>query len=461
MTTARITPQQCQELFTALPPHSIAAEMSLLGSIFVTPAVIDDVVQIVAGPGDFFKAGHAAIYEEMVRLFDRHGALDIVQLHERLADHNALELVGGLNYLVELANAVPSAANAAHYARIVRNKAITRRVIELAGEMLRDAHDHADEPEAVLERAERELFAIAHQAEQASAVRVPELFGQVIDSLGPDAHVADRVLTGLTDLDHATGGLRNGDFIIIAARPSMGKTALGLTLGQNIATTGLPVGIFSMEMAARSLAQRLLSAESDISSSLMQARALNVGEFERLHVAASAMADLPLYVDDTPNLTPLRLRAKARRMVARHGIRAIILDYLQLMSVGRRVESRQVEVSEMSRQVKALARELNLPVVCLSQLNRSAEQREGHRPRLSDLRESGAIEQDADVVLLLHRAAYYHKGDPAWVQANADRLNTADLIIAKQRNGPTGTITLNWHGPTMRFRDHIDGRKDQ
>lgn len=449
-----LTPKQVENLFTALPPHSLEAESALLGSILVQPTVIDDIVQVIRGADDFFRAAHGTIYEAMIELYDAHGAMDIVQLNELLADRGTLQTVGGQGYLVDLANAVPSAANALHYARLVRDKSLTRSILELAGEMLRDAHQNTDEPRQVLERAEQALFGLAHQSEQNAAVHIPSLFGQVIEDLGPTSAWLNRVPTGLTDLDDITGGLRAGDLIIVAARPSMGKTALALTAAQNMAADGTPVGMFSMEMSASSLAQRLLSAQSGVSSSVMQALALSVGDFERLHEAAGSIMHEPFYVDDSAALTPLRLRAKARRLVAQRGVRCIFIDYLQLMSLGRRVESRQIEVSELSRQIKALARELNVPVVCLSQLNRGAEYREGHRPRLSDLRDSGSIEQDADVVLLLHRESYYHKGDSAWAQHNADKLNTAELIVAKHRNGPTGTITLNWHASTMRFRDH-------
>ncbi|MDY7107981.1 MAG: replicative DNA helicase [Planctomycetota bacterium] len=452
--TKPITPGEAQQLFTSPPPCSIEAEAALLGSILVEPAVLDDVVQVLRGEGDFFKSAHSAVYSAMVQIHDRHGDLDIVQLHQHLVDRRTLEAVGGKAFLVELANSMPSAANALSYARQVKDKAILRDTIEAASLVLRDAHDNPDAPADVLDRAEQALFDIAHRAEQSAAVRLPDLFGRVIDELGQDASGEARIFTGLADLDAHTGGLRAGDFIILAARPSIGKTALALTAACNIAANGTPAAVFSMEMTAASLAQRVLSADSAVSSRVLQAVMLTVADFEALHRSAARMIDLPLFVDDTPGLTPLRLRAKARRVVARYRVRAVFIDYLQLMTLARRVESRQIEVGELSRQIKALARELNVPIVCLSQLNRAAEYREDHRPRLSDLRDSGSIEQDADIVLLLHRESCYHRGDSAWAAANEDKLNTAELIIAKHRNGPTGTIKLNWDASTMRFRDH-------
>ena len=258
-----------------------------------------------------------------------------------------------------------------------------------------------------------------------------------------------------------TSGLQSGEMIIIAARPSMGKTALALNLAEQIAMQGAAVGFFSLEMGKQQLVQRLLCARSGIDSHRLRRNMLRSSDFRMLMTACDELMAAPIYIDDTPGMTLLQVRAKARRMKQKHDIKAVFIDYLQLMSLGSRIESRQVEVSEMSRGVKAMARELEVPVICLSQLNRATEDRSGHRPRMSDLRESGSIEQDADVVAMLHREAYYHLGDDAWFDANQDKENLAELIIAKQRNGPTGSLKLTWDSSATRFRDHSSAAAPQ
>ena len=264
------------------------------------------------------------------------------------------------------------------------------------------------------------------------------------------------VATGYPHLDELTSGFQNGEMIVIAARPSMGKTALALNIAENMVRNDIPVGIFSLEMSRQQLTQRLLSSRSQVSSHKIRRNTLSDNDMNAILGAANELMQVPLYIDDTPGLTIMQLRAKARRLKQKHDVGAIFVDYLQLMTSGRRSESRQQEVSEMSRSVKALARELNIPVICLSQLNRAAEQREGHRPRMSDLRESGSIEQDADVVAMLHREAYYHLNDQAWIEANEDKVSLAELIIAKQRNGPTATMKLTWDNTCTRFYDWTD-----
>ena len=260
------------------------------------------------------------------------------------------------------------------------------------------------------------------------------------------------VATGFVELDEMTSGLQSGEMVILAARPSMGKTALALNLAENIAMDGRPVAIFSLEMSRQQLVQRLLCSRGQIDGQRFRRNLLRQDDYQRLMVACNDLASAPILIDDTPGLTLLQLRSKARRMKEKSGLEAIVIDYLQLMSAGGRVESRQLEVSEISRGIKAMARELEVPVVCLSQLNRAAEQREGHRPRMSDLRESGSIEQDADVVAMLHREEYYHRSDPEWAEQNPDRVGVAELIITKQRNGPTGTVELAWDAGSTRFR---------
>jgi replicative DNA helicase len=406
--------------------------MSLLGSVLIEPQVIGDVILVVKGGDDFYKPANGAIYDAMVQLYDTHASLDIVQLTQMLADSDALGAVGGVEYLVELANAVPSASNAPHYARLVREKAAIRQLIDAAGEILHDAYTSPDEAQRILENAEQRIFQIAQQTEQTHAQQLKSLLLDTIAMIeANDAGQMTGVPTGFVDLDEMTHGLQRGEMIIVAARPSMGKTALSLNIAE----------------------------QSGVSSQKLRRSMLNTEEYHKLHIACDELLDAPIFIDDTPGLTMLQARAKARRMCSKHDIKLIVIDYLQLMTAGGRVESRQLEISAISRGVKAMARELNLPVICLSQLNRGAEQREGHRPRMSDLRESGSLEQDADVVMMLHREEVFHRSEPDWLNdpANADKINTGELIIAKQRNGPTGTVNLTWVGETMRFRNHAGG----
>ncbi len=447
--------RQLGKLFETLPPHAIEAEMSLIGSILIDPQVIGDVIFIVKKGEDFYKPANGAIFDAMIKLYDSTSSLDIVQLNQVLADRNALEAVGGLDYLVQLANAVPSASNAAHYARMVREKAVLRQLIAAAGDILHDAYNSADITRDILDRAEAHIFHIAQQTETGTVESLHELIQQTMARI--EANLGNEltgVPSGFRELDLMTTGLQSGEMIIIAARPSMGKTALALNIAENMAMAGHAVGIFSLEMGKQQLVQRLLCARSGIDYQRLRRNMLKEQEFRSLMTACDELQQAPIFIDDTPGLSMLQLRTKARRMAAKHSIKALIVDYLQLMTVGGRTESRQVEVSEISRGVKAMARELNVPVICLSQLNRAAESREGHRPRMSDLRESGSIEQDADVIALLHREDYYHKDDPEWVEDNQDKLGVAEIILTKQRNGPTGTIMLSWISQSTRFRDY-------
>ena len=443
------------DLFNALPPSAVEAEMSLLGSIILDPDTCGDVVQIIRASDDFFRPSHAELWSAILHLYDTHQSVDVVQLQQLLEDRGSLERVGGLAYVVELADSVPSAANAVHYARIVREKSMVRQLISAAGEILRDAYGNPESSADLLDEAERRIFKIAQESESKQAVELSALIREAIERLEvSDGQPLTGVGTGFTELDTLTGGFQRGELIILAARPSMGKTALALNIAEHVASRGEAVGVFSLEMSSAQLVQRVLASRSGVDGDRMRRNALKSNEFRALFAACDELRNAPMYIDDTPGLTLLQLRAKARRMKQQHGLQAIVIDYLQLMTSGHRTESRQQEVSEMSRGVKALARELDVPVVCLSQLNRAAEQREGHRPRMSDLRESGSIEQDADVVMMLHREAYYHR-DEDWRDDNPDKVNLAELIIAKQRNGPTGTVKLNWDSRSTRFQEYV------
>ena len=446
-------------LFDSLPPHAIEAEMSLLGSILIEPQVLGDVIFVVKKGDEFFKPANGAIFDAMVELYDKHSSLDIVQLNQRLVDRNALDAVGGLDYLVQLASAVPSASNAVHYARLVREKAVVRQLIGAAGDILYDAYHSSDESQSILDRAEAYIFHIAQQTEQVQIEALKDLINDTVARLEANERGEISGLhSGFAKLDEMTTGLQRGEMIIIAARPSMGKTALALNIAENMAVRGTRVGIFSLEMSKQQLVQRLLCSRSGVQSQRLRRGMLQEAERRALWAACGELMDAPIFIDDTPGLSLLQLRTKARRMAAKHKVDAVFVDYMQLLTTGGRVESRQVEVSEISRGIKALARELQVPVICLSQLNRGAEQREGNRPRMSDLRESGSIEQDADVVALLHREEYYHKDDRDWVAENPEKVGVAELIISKQRNGPTGTVELTWIADCTRFRDYVPDR---
>lgn len=446
-------PQVLSKLFEQLPPHALEAEMSLLGSILIDPQVLGDVVQSVKTGDEFYKPANGAIFDVMVHLYNHSSTLDIVQLNQLLIDRGILKDVGGLEYLVDLAASVPTAANAVHYARLVHEKAMVRRLIEAAGEILYDAYNSPENARAILDQAEQRIFHIAQQSSTSDLQTLRELIHETMEILVATAgRPITGIPTGFIELDQMTCGFQPSELIIIAARPSMGKTALALNIAENMAMKDYPVAVFSLEMSKQQLAQRLLAARSGIDLQELR-RGMPSRHKARLFAACEELEKAPMLIDDSPGLSLLQLRAKARRMASKHHIKAVLIDYLQLLSVGGRVESRQIEVSEISRGLKAMARELKLPVICLSQLNRSPEQREGHRPRLSDLRESGSIEQDADVVCMLHREDYFHQGDEDWLERNEDKRGVAELIIAKQRNGPTGTIRLSWISASARFRD--------
>ncbi len=459
---------------------ALEAEMSLLGSIILEPKMVAEVLSLVKGEGDFYKEAHGHIYRAVVDIYDQRNSGDLVQLVDLLRDRKVLDDVGGIDYLEQLANSVPAPTNAAFFAKIVGEKAKLRRLIDTAGQIIYNAY-HTGElgPEGareVLDRAEMAVFEIA----QEQAVSDPQGLAELLETELRRIEAADfeggafsGVATGYYDLDEMLRGFQPGEFIIIAARPSMGKTALALNLAEQIALGGLsagtqssrqsPVGLFSLEMSKSAIVQRLLSARSGVSSqSLRGGHKIPDRDLRELMLAAEDLKVAPVYIDDTPDLTVLNLRARARRMVQQYGVKCIMIDYLQLMSApGAARESRQVEVSTISRGVKSLARELNLPVICLSQLNRGSETREGNRPRMSDLRESGSIEQDADVVILLHREEYYHVQDEDWKSENPDKVGVAELIIAKQRNGPTGVVKLFWDNKTTRFRNLEQGSQFQ
>ncbi|MBI1372926.1 MAG: replicative DNA helicase [Phycisphaera sp.] len=469
MTTARTRPNfdvdrgEMGRLFDKLPPHSIEAEMSLLGSMILAGTdnihLLGEVMQVVRSESDFYLPKHAQIYQALIAQYDVHQSIDLVQLQTKLRDRGQFDAIGGIDYLIELAESVPTAVNAPHYARIVRDKAKLRRLIDAAGHILKDAHEADEDPNHVIDQAEKLIFDIAQSAEADEPETLHELVQLAFEQLEA-RHESGRSITGIStgfyQLDEMLSGLQPGEMIILAARPSMGKTAFALNIAEYIAVDNKqPVAMFSLEMSKQQLAERLMSSRSGVDSQRMRRNMLNGDEFRRLQEVADEMTEAPMHIDDTPGLSVLQLRAKSRRLASRFNIKAIVIDYLQLMSYPG-AESRQNEVGAISRGVKALARELNVPVVCLAQLNRNPEGRESKRPMLSDLRESGSIEQDADVVMMLHREEYYHK-DTDWAHDNPDKVGTAEVVIAKQRNGPTGIVNLQFDGATTRFHNLARG----
>lgn len=463
------------KLFEQPLPHSLEAEMALLGSMLLDPEVIPDIIPLVGAREDFHLESHSAIFDSIIEIYDRHKTGDLVLILDALRTQGKIDLVGGDAYLLQLAEGVPSAANAAYYAKIVAEKAKLRRLVMAAETILYDAMNVGDVgagPEgakAVLDKAEAAIFKIAEEDEKGDPQRLAELLEVELERIRQAEGVGiSGVPTGFADLDKLLSGLQRGEMLILAARPSMGKTAFALNLAEQISRGGItpfdrddnrriPVGFFSLEMSKAAVSQRLLSAFADVDSHKIRTGEVSKAELSRLELASSeSLSTLPLYIDDTPGLSILGLRSRARRMRDRHRIEVIFIDYLQLLSApGSARESRQVEVSAISRGIKALARELNVPIVCLSQLNRASEQREGNKPRMADLRESGSIEQDADVIILLHREEYYHtQNREEWAAENPDKVGIAELIVAKQRNGPTGVVKLKWNHSTTRFENY-------
>jgi replicative DNA helicase len=460
-------------MFDKEPPKSPEAEMSLLGALILDPRVIPEALPFIQNEADFYDARHAHIYKAILDLYDQRNTGDLVQLIDTLRDRKVLDEIGGVDYLEALANGVPASSHAPHFARIVGEKAKLRRLIDTAGQILHDAYHSGDlGPEGareVLDKAEVAVFEIAQETVAADPQALSILLEQElrrIEAADFEGGGYSGVATGYYEFDEMLRGFQPGEFVIIAARPSMGKTALALNLAEQMALGGLtagsqgsrqvPIGLFSLEMSKSAIVQRLLSARSGVSSQTLRGgHKIPDRDLRELILAAEDLKTAPIYIDDTPDLTVLNLRARARRMVQQYDVRCLMIDYLQLMSAPSAArESRQVEVSAISRGVKALARELKLPIICLSQLNRGSESREGNRPRMSDLRESGSIEQDADVVILLHREEYYHVQDEEWKVENPDKVGVAELIIAKQRNGPTGIVKLFWDNKTTRFKNY-------
>jgi replicative DNA helicase len=438
--------------FDRQPPFSPEAEVSVLGGMLIDRDAVARAVEVVRD-SMFYREAHRRLYRSMVRLFERGDVIDVITLSEDLKKTGELDAAGGLPYLAELLDAVPTAANIEYHAKIVREKALLRHLIEAASTIIRDVYDQGERSvEEVLDEAEQRVFRVAQSHDRGGFLWIKEILWPTfehIERLQESKSGITGVPTGFPDLDRLTSGFQRGDLCIVAGRPSMGKTSWVLNVAQSAAIEhNVPVAIFSLEMSKEQLVQRFLCAEGRVDSQRLRRGALTDEEYKRLAAAAGHLNTAPVWIDDSPGNTVLEMRAKARRLKAETEIGLLVIDYMQLMSGHGRAENRVQEVSEISRGLKALARELDVPVIALSQLSRAPEQRTDRRPQLSDLRESGSIEQDADLVMFLYRPEYYYGP----VDKDGNSLEgKSELVIAKQRNGPTGTVELYFHKDYTRF----------
>ena len=441
-----------------VPPHSIEAEQSVLGGLLLDNAAWDRIGDLVTD-GDFYRDEHRRIYRQIRSLLEKGKPADVVTVAEALDAAGESEHTGGLAYLGELANNTPSAANIRRYAEIVRERAILRQLVAAADEIAGNAlNPLGRDAKTLLDEAEAKVFEIAEKGARVSDgfVHINPLLTQVVERI-QELHDRDNpsditgVPTGFLDLDQKTSGLQAGDLIVVAGRPSMGKTAFALNIAENVALhAGLPVGVFSMEMGGTQLAMRMMASIGRLDSHRVRTGRLNDEEWSNLSMALGKLHEAPIYIDETGGLNPVDLRARARRLHRQCGkLGLIVIDYIQLMSSARQNENRATEVSEISRSIKSLAKELQVPIIALSQLSRKVEERNDKRPMMSDLRESGAIEQDADVIMMLYRDEYYKPDSP-------DK-GIAEIIIGKQRNGPTGTVRLAFLGQYTRFDNLAQG----
>jgi replicative DNA helicase len=435
-------------------PHNLEAERSVLGAILVHNDAFNLAAQVIDS-GDFYRDAHRRIFDKMVLLNERNHAIDFVTLKEELARAGDLDEVGGPAYVASLADGVPRATNVEFYAKIVKEKAILRNLIFAANKILSNAYEADQDADLILDDAEREVFAVADNRLKAGFVAMRDLVKEnfpKIEQLFEQKRLITGVPTGFVDLDEMTRGLQPGDLVIVAARPSMGKTSLVLNIAQHVAMEpDHTVGFFSLEMSKESLFLRMLTSEAQIDSHRLMSGAIGQKDYGRISHALETLSAMKLFIDDTASIGVLEMRAKARRLKGEHGLSLVIVDYIQLMTGRGRFENRTLELGAISRSLKGLAKEINVPIVVLSQLSRAPESRSDHRPQLSDLRESGALEQDADLVVLIYRDDVYNK-DP-----NNPDAGTAELIVAKQRNGPTGVVRLAFLREQTRFANLAAG----
>ncbi len=430
-------------------PWSEEAEISVLSAMLIDGDAVARAIETV-GDGSFYREANRRIFRAMVRLYSRGEVIDVVTLSDELKSAGELDGAGGMVYLARLVDAVPTSANIEYHCRILRDKSVLRQLIDSATDIVRDAYDApAGEVDDTLDRAEQRIFQIAQASQRQGFVWIKEILWPTferIEELQSSPGSVTGVPSGFPDLDNLTAGFQKGDLIIVAGRPSMGKTALALNFAQHAAIAKeIPVAVFSLEMSKESLVQRLLCSEGRVDSGRLRRGRLQDDEYARLATAAGHLNTAPIWIDDSPAITALEVRAKARRLAAEVDLGLIIVDYLQLMTGPGNAENRQQEISAISRSIKAIAKELNVPVVALSQLSRAPEQRTDKRPVLADLRESGAIEQDADLVLFVYREEVYRRPGDMVDDSGESVEGKTDLIIGKQRNGPTGTVGLYFH----------------
>jgi len=444
-----------------IPPQNIEAEQSLLGCLLIDKDSLVKIADIIRAD-DFYKDAHRKIFETILELYEKREPIDLISLGNRLEERNTLEKIGGKTYLTTLTNTVPTASHIVSYAQIVQRKSTLRRLLGTAGEIIELAHKETDEVDALLDKAEQSLFGVSQRYLRRSFTSITEVLTEAfdrIDELHRETGKLRGVPTYFSSLDNVLAGLQKSDLIILAARPSVGKTTLALDIARNVAVRAkIPVGIFSLEMSKEQLVDRLLCAEAGVDLWKMRTGRLSDqgqdDDFTRINRAMGVLSEAKMYIDDTANASVMEIRTKARRLQSEHGLGLIVIDYLQLMEGTGDRENRVQEVSYISRNLKAIARELNVPVLALSQLSRGVESRDSHIPRLADLRESGSIEQDADVVLFLYREATYTRDLPP------DKAHITEVIIAKHRNGPTGKIQLFFDQNNVTFKS-LEKRADQ
>ncbi len=435
------------EAMMKVPPHDLRAEQSVLGAMILDKDAILDVVETIKAD-DMYRSAHKEIFESILDLYEKNEPVDMVTLANQLTQKDMLDNVGGIEYLNDLTTAGIITTNAKYYAKIIEEKSMLRRLINASTEIL-DMGYSTEDADTVLEIAEKSIFDISQNKNRDGFVAIKEILIQTFEEI-EKVYESDGTITGLStgfrDLDDKTSGLQKADLILVAARPSMGKTVFGVNMCQNIATQieGASVAIFSLEMAKSQLAQRMLATQAGVGLGKIRNGELTSEDWANLASAGGPLGSAKIFIDDTPGITVMEMRAKCRRLKMEHGLDCIMIDYLQLMSGGGKQENRQQEISTISRNLKGLAREMDCPVIALSQLSRAPELRADHRPILSDLRESGAIEQDADVVMFLYRDEYYHQED-------SEKKGIGEVIIAKQRNGEVGTIELAWLGDLVKF----------
>jgi replicative DNA helicase len=428
-------------------PHDISAERAVLGSVLIDNSVLGEVL-IEIGADDFYSSGHQAVFKAISDLFDRGSAIDVVILRDELDRTGNLEKAGGEESLYDLADAVPTSANCLHYARIVQDLALRRAVIDQCTDAIREAYRGEKPGRELLDYTEGLLFRIDREAESGTTAHIADVLTPLFKQIDSGAQGLKGIQTHYHEFDDMTGGLQPSQLVVIAGRPSMGKTTFALNVTEQIACVEkTPVVVFSLEMSKPQIVMNMLCANARVNAHNLRRGQIQPEEWPKLSAAAGRLSEAPIFIDDTPALSVLSLRAKVRRLKARHGVGLVIVDYLQLMEAHgiSRSENRQQEITLISRSLKGLARELEIPVIAISQLNRAVDAREDHRPRMSDLRESGAIEQDADLILFLYRDEYY---DP-----REDNQGIAEGIIAKQRTGPTGTVKLTFLSQYMRFEN--------